>query len=112
LREGGGGRGGGGKGRGRRGKREGLSHQSKSTKICPAFRHPLPLPYLLSPLSLSISLPYSLPPSWGPTSVVQLEGLGSAVSPAAKRFVVHFELKRALLVIAIPTEFFCDTTCC
>ena len=74
------------------------------------FPRPRPLPYHLSSFSFPLSsyltlslLPSPFSPILGaPPPLVQLRGLVSAVSspsrsgrnPAAKRFVVHFELKQ------------------
>jgi len=81
---------------------------------------PFPMPYPLFPSPSTFPPPFPFSPDFpfpfpfpspfplpgGPIPLVQVGGLGSAVSspsgsgrsPSAKRFVLHFELKRALLV--------------
>ena len=62
----------------------------------------LPVSPLFSPFPLPIpSFPL---PSWGPNPLIRLVGLGERSSPAARRFLVHFRLKRTLLVITIIKE--------
>jgi len=77
----------------------------------PSFMHPSPsstLPFPIPPLHHPSPSSPSLSPFPGSHPLIQLWGLqrcklpsGSGQSPATKRLVVLFELKRMLLVIAI-----------
>ena len=69
----------------------------------------LPLPFRPFSLPSFPSPPLSRPPPGGPNPLTAAKGLGERLSSpsvsgrslAAKRFLVHFELKGAILVLAI-----------
>ena len=78
---------------------------------------PIPFSHFLSPSPSPPSLllspfPFSPVPSLIPSpSRAVSSPSGSGRSPAAKRFLVHLELKRALPEMAVYIEIFCETTC-